>query len=142
MSTTMILSFSSVFDSIHYKNNGNPYGLMRIHVVSLTLEHMEEIFMSRLQIVIAVGLFLIVGLFGWQSYLDKRAQENESNRSDQRGIAADKVPGLQKHLDDAKKAKEKPKAPAENTEGAKEKVDAPTDKAEAPKPAAADTPKK
>lgn len=110
--------------------------------------------MSRLQIVIAVGLFLIVGLFGWQSYLDKRAQETESSRSDQRGIAADKVPGLQKHLDDAKKTKEKPKAPAENTEGAadktqgaEDKADAPTDKPETAKPetakpAAGETPKK
>jgi len=111
---------------------------------------MEAIFMSRLQIVIAVGLFLIVGLFGWQSYLNKRAQETESNRSDQRGIAADKVPGLQKHLDDAKKAKEKPKAAAEKTKaaagkavGAKEdKAEAPADKAEASKPDAKETPKK
>ena len=119
--------------------------------------------MSRLQIVIAVGLFLIVGLFGWQSYLDKRAKETESNRTDQRGIGADKVPGLQKHMDDAKNAKKVPKAPAKKIEGAadkapgvegkaegtnnkadtpKDKVDAPQQKTEAPKPTAGDTPKK
>ena len=31
--------------------------------------------MNRLQIVIAVGLFLIVELFGWRQYLNKRASE-------------------------------------------------------------------
>ena len=70
--------------------------------------------MNRLQIVIAVGLFLIVGLFGWQSYLNKRASEAEANRTDQRGISADKVPGLQKHLDAASKAKSKTKAELAN----------------------------
>ena len=69
--------------------------------------------MNRLQIVIAVGLFLIVGLFGWQSY-HKRASEAEANRTDQRGISADKVPGLQKHLDAASKAKSKTKAELAN----------------------------
>ena len=60
--------------------------------------------MSRLQIVVAVGLFLIVGLFAWQTYLEKSAQKN---RSDERGVPAEVRAGLKKHQDAAAKAKAK-----------------------------------
>ena len=43
----------------------------------------EEEDMSRLQVVLAVGLFLIVALFGWKTYLEKASQKN---KSDQRGL--------------------------------------------------------
>ena len=39
--------------------------------------------MNRLQIIVATGLFLIVALFGWQSYLEKSSHKN---RSESRGL--------------------------------------------------------
>jgi hypothetical protein len=39
--------------------------------------------MNRLQMIVAVGLFLIVALFGWQTYLQKSSHKN---RSDTRGL--------------------------------------------------------
>ena len=105
--------------------------------------------MSRLQIVIAVGLFLIVGLFGWQSYLDKRAQETFS---DQQGVPGAVGKSIQKDVDalkSANEAKEKTQKRGEKTEGAADKPEGTADKADAPKakpetakPAAGEIPKK
>ena len=56
---------------------------------------------------IAVGLFLIVGLFGWQTYLEKSAKKN---RIDERGVPASVRDGVLKHQ---KAAQEKAKKPVE-----------------------------
>ena len=39
--------------------------------------------MNRLQVVIAVGLFLILAIFGWRTYLEKASRRD---RSDHRGL--------------------------------------------------------
>ena len=83
--------------------------------------------MSRLQIVIAVGLFLIVGLFGWQTYLEKSAKKN---RIDERGVPASVRDGVLKHQKAAQeKAKKLVEAPSksktdESVESTKVKADA------------------
>ena len=92
--------------------------------------------MSRLQIVIAVGLFLIVGLFGWQTYLEKSAQKN---RSDERGVPAEVRAGLKKHQEAAAKAKAKAAADAKAKAAAAEK---PADSAETKETPKAPTPVK
>ena len=58
--------------------------------------------MNRLQVVLAVGLFLIVALFGWKTYLEKSSQQK---KSDQRGLPA-------KFQDDVKTYKKNNPAPA------------------------------
>ena len=71
--------------------------------------------MSRLQIVIAVGLFLIVGLFGWQTYLEKSAKKN---RIDERGVPESVREGVLKHQKAAQeKAKRAVAAPAKSKAG-------------------------
>ena len=57
--------------------------------------------MNRLQVVLAVGLFLIVALFGWKTYLEKSSQQK---KSDQRGLPA-------KFQDDVKTYKKNNPAP-------------------------------
>ena len=67
--------------------------------------------MSRLQIVLAVGLFLIVALFGWKTYLEKAAQKN---RSDFRGLPIE----FQEKVK-AYKAKNPDPKPTSKTDGTK-----------------------
>ena len=39
--------------------------------------------MNRIQVLLALGLFLIVALFGWRTYLEKSSHKN---RNDARGL--------------------------------------------------------
>jgi hypothetical protein len=68
--------------------------------------------MNRIQVIIAVGLFLVVGLFGWRTYLEKSSHKN---RNDARGLPAEFLMEVKRHkaktLQSSKTTDEKPKAP-------------------------------
>lgn len=63
--------------------------------------------MNRIQVIIAVGLFLVVGLFGWRTYLEKSSLKN---RNDARGLPAEFLNEVKVY-----KAKNQPSAKAEDT---------------------------
>ena len=48
--------------------------------------------MNRIQLIAGVGLFLIVALFGWRSYLEKAAHKN---RTDARGLPTQLVKDIE-----------------------------------------------
>ena len=78
--------------------------------------------MNRIQTIVAVGLFLIVGLFGWRTYLEKSSHKN---RNDERGLPAEFLKEVELHK--AKQSKlsngAKAKAQAKQTEGSKGDAD-------------------
>ena len=81
--------------------------------------------MNRVQVLIAVGLFLVLAIFGWRTYLEKASHRD---RSDSRGLPA-------KFMNDVKAFK------ASNKDSTTKKTDkqptvTPTNKADRAEPAA------
>ena len=65
--------------------------------------------MNRLHMIVAIGLFLIVALFGWQSYLEKSAHRN---RSETRGLPTGLIKDI-KQFEASDKAQGKTAMPEE-----------------------------
>ena len=57
--------------------------------------------------IVAIGLFLIVALFGWQSYLEKSAHKN---RSETRGLPTKLIKDIE-HFESSNKVQGKPALP-------------------------------
>lgn len=87
--------------------------------------------MNRIQVIIAVGLFLVVGLFGWRTYLEKSSHKN---RNDARGLPAEFLKEVKVH-----KAKTLP-SPKRSADKAKVSEAAKPDAVPTPEPAATPTP--